>query len=68
VATQRPTQARAGKRIAKSGAAREAEAAPPAAPERQFVDIDSWAVLLEGLMATPEESAPAEERKRGKRG
>src|SRR3954452_2778763 len=35
---------------------------PP--PERRFVDIDPWAVLLEGLMVTPEEE-PAE-RKGGK--
>jgi hypothetical protein len=64
VATQRPTQARAGKRVAKSGAAREAEAAPLAAPERRFVDVDPWAILLEQLMVVPEEE-PAE-RKGGK--
>src|SRR4051812_39824359 len=29
--------------------------------ERRFVDIDPWAVLLEGLMATPEEG-PAERK------
>ena len=28
-------------------------------PERRFVDIDPWAVLLEGLMEVPEEK-PAE--------
>jgi hypothetical protein len=65
VAAEKPTRARAGKRVAKHGAAREAEAAPPAAPERRFVDIDPWAVLLEQLMEVPEEE-PAE-RKGGKR-
>src|SRR3954454_21131835 len=65
VAAQRPTRARAGKRAAKRGTVREAEATPPAAPERRFVDIDPWAVLLEGLMNMPEEE-PAE-RKGGKR-
>jgi hypothetical protein len=34
--------------------------------ERRFVDVDPWAVLLEGLMATPEEE-PAGSRG-GKRG
>ena len=56
---------RVGKRAPKRGAAREAKATPPAAPERRFVDIDPWAVLLEGLMTTPDEE-PAE-RKGGKR-
>ena len=51
--------------MAKRGAAREAEAAPPAAPERRFIGIDPWAVLLEQLMEVPEEE-PAE-RKGGKR-
>jgi hypothetical protein len=51
--------------VAKRGAAREAEAAPPAAPERRFIGIDPWAVLLEQLMEVPEEE-PAE-RKGGKR-
>jgi hypothetical protein len=60
VAAQRPTRARAGKRAAKRGAARESEVAPPAAPERRFVDVDPWAMLLEGLMEMPEEDAPAE--------
>jgi hypothetical protein len=60
VATERPTRARAGKRVAKSGAAREAEAAPPVAPERRFVDIDPWAVLLEQLMEAPDETEQRE--------
>jgi hypothetical protein len=54
-----PTRAKAGKRAAKHGTAHEVQATPLAAPERRFVDIDPWAVLLEGLMATPEEE-PAE--------
>jgi hypothetical protein len=65
VAAQRPTRARAGKRAAKRGTAFEPQATPPAAPERRFVDVDPWAVLLEGLMNMPEEE-PAE-RKGGKR-
>ena len=55
VAAERPTRARAGKRTTKRGAAREAEATPPATPERRFVDIDPWAVLLEQLMEVAEE-------------
>jgi hypothetical protein len=62
VAAERPTRARAGKRAK----ACEAETTPPAAPERRFVDIDPWAVLLEGLMATPEEEPAGS--KGGKRG
>jgi hypothetical protein len=31
------------------------EMTPPPAPERQFVDIDPWAMLLEQLMEIPEE-------------
>ena len=65
MAAEKPTKARAGKRVAKRGAARGAEAAPPAAPERRFIGIDPWAVLLEQLMEVPEEE-PAE-RKGGKR-
>jgi hypothetical protein len=30
--------------------------------ERRFVDVDPWAVLLEGLMEVPEESEPAERK------
>ena len=62
---ERPRGARVGKRAPKRGSAREAEAAPPAAPERRFIDIDPWAVLLEQLMEVPEEE-PAD-RKGGKR-
>ena len=51
--------------MAERGAAREPETTPPTAPEHRFVDIDPWAVLLEGLMNVPEEE-PAE-RKSGKR-
>jgi len=65
VAAQRPTRARTGKRAAKRGVTREVEAVPTAAPERRFVDVDPWAVLLEQLMEVPEEE-PAE-RKGGKR-
>ena len=62
MAAEKPTRVRAGKHVAKRGAAREAEAAP----ERRFIGIDPWAVLLEQLMEVPEEE-PAE-RKGGKGG
>jgi hypothetical protein len=66
VVAQRPTRARAGKRAAKRGTAREPETTPPTAPERRLVDIDSWAVLLEQLMEVPEEEPAG--RKGGKGG
>jgi hypothetical protein len=34
-------------------------------PERRFVDIDPWAVLLEQLMEVPEEGSAAREPERG---
>jgi hypothetical protein len=43
----------------------EAEMEPQSAPERRYVDIDPWAMLLEGLMETPEEEPV--ERTRPKR-
>jgi hypothetical protein len=61
VVAERPTRARPGKRAAKRGTANEVPATPSAVPERRFVDLDPWAVLLEGLMATPEEE-PAEHK------
>jgi len=65
VAAEKPTRVRAGKRAAKRGAAREPEVTSPAAPERRFVDVDPWAMLLEELMNMPEEEPVA--RKRGER-
>ncbi len=62
---QQRSRQRLGQENAWRSAAREAEAAPPAAPERRFIGIDPWAVLLEQLMEVPEEE-PAE-RKGGKR-
>jgi hypothetical protein len=56
VAAERPTRARAGERAAKRSRAREAEATQPP-PERRFVDVDPWAVLLEQLMEVPEEGS-----------
>ena len=38
-------------------------AARPPDRERRFVDVDPWAVLLEGLMQAPEESVPPERKK-----
>ena len=66
MAAEKPTRARAGKRAAKRGGSSEAEAAAPTAPERRFVDIDPWAVLLEQLMEVPEEQPAG--RKGGKGG
>jgi hypothetical protein len=60
VAAKRPTRARSGERAAKRGTTREVQATPSAVPERRFVDVDPWAMLLEGLMEMPEEDAPAE--------
>jgi hypothetical protein len=61
VAAEKPTRTNAGKGTPKRSAARAAEATPVPKPERQFVDIDPWAVLLEGLMEIPEEK-PAERK------
>ena len=58
MAAERPARARPRNRAAKRGMTREVEATPPAVPERRFVDVDPWAVLLEQLMEMPtEESA-----------
>ena len=62
MAAERPTRARAGKRAK----ACEAETTPPAAPERRFVDIDPWAVLLEQLTEMPGEE-PASRKGSGGR-
>ena len=59
VAAQKPTRTRAGKRAAKRGTAPEAGTPSQQVPERRYADVDPWAVLLEGLMETPEEG-PAE--------
>jgi hypothetical protein len=42
------------------------QATPLAAPERGFVDVDPWTVLLEGLMATPEEEPAEHKGRKGK--
>jgi hypothetical protein len=65
VSGEKSARARAGKRTPKRASADAApEPTPPAAPERRFVDIDPWAVLLEQLMEVPEEGPV--ERKGGK--
>jgi hypothetical protein len=56
---------KARKRGAKRDAASKPEQTPPR-PERRFVDIDPWAVLLEQLMEVPEEEPAG--RKDGKGG
>jgi hypothetical protein len=35
-------------------------------PERRFVDVDPWAMLLEGLMTTPEEEPAERKGRKGK--
>ena len=37
------------------GTATEIDTTPQPAPGRRYVDVDPWAMLLEGLMETPEE-------------
>jgi hypothetical protein len=65
VAAERPTRTKAGKR-AKRSAAPGPETTQPPMPDRQFVDIDPWAVLLEGLMDMPEEVLAERKRPKGK--
>ena len=67
VAAERARRAKAGKRT-KRVAAPETETmrTPPSKPERQFVDIDPWAVLLEGLMEIPEEKPVGRKGTKGK--
>ena len=65
VAAERPTRTRVGKHAAKRGATREAETTWPP-PERQFFDIDPWAVLLEQLMEVPGEEPPTGKGTKGK--
>ena len=62
MAPESPTRARAGKR----GATREVQVTPPKVPERRFVDIDPWSVLLEQFMEVPEEEAVERKGRRGK--
>ena len=64
VAAERPTPTKAGKRAPKRSATRAAQPTP--APARQYVDIDPWAVLLEGLMEIPEEKPAERPRAKGK--
>jgi len=65
VEAERATRARTGKRT-KRVATPEAEVLPPAAPARQYVDIDPWAMLLEQLMETPEEKPTKRPGTKGK--
>ena len=55
VTAEKTMRARAGKHAPKRTGAPEAGRTPPLPPERQYVDIDPWAVLLEQLMDIPEE-------------
>ena len=66
MAAERPTRTKAGKGTPKRSAVAAAEPTPASAPTRQYVDIDPWAVLLEGLMEIPEEEPAARTRTKGK--
>ena len=63
MAAGQPTRRKTGRR----GSRRKADDLPaveitsPSAPERQFVDIDPWAMLLEQLME-PAEEEPAKRK------
>ena len=65
MASERPVRRVTGRR----GSGREGSVVPEPEttkePERRYVDIDPWAMLLEGLMETPEEEPV--ERTRPKR-
>ena len=63
----------ASKKVAKHGTAgRDGGAVPEVdtplrpAPERRYVDVDPWAMLLEGLMVVPEEEPVARKRPKKK--
>jgi hypothetical protein len=66
VAAEKPTRTKVGKGTPKRRASCGAETAPAPKPERQFVDIDPWAVLLEGLMEIPAEEPAKRTRTKGK--
>jgi hypothetical protein len=65
VAAEKPKRARAGKRAPRKANASATEATLPER-ERQYVDIDPWAALLEGLMEIPEEKPTERTRAKGK--
>ena len=63
----------ASKKVAKhrtagrdGGTVPEAETPPQPVPERRYVDVDPWAMLLEGLMEVPEEEPVARTRPKKK--
>ena len=68
MAARQPTRRKTGGR----GSRRKAGDLPPAemtslpAPERQFVDIDPWAMLLEQLMEVPDEEPAQRKPESGK--
>ena len=64
VAAEKPNRARVGKRSKRNATPKAATTQPP--PERQFVDIDPWAVLLEQLMEIPEEEPARRKDSKGK--
>jgi hypothetical protein len=64
VTAERPKRARAGKRSKRSAMPEAGTTQPP--PERQFVDIDPWAVLLEQLTEIPEEEPARGKGREGK--
>ena len=64
MAPERPVKRTKAGRTSKrdSGTAPEPETTRRPEPERRYVDVDPWAVLLEQLMEVPEEE-PTERRK-----
>ncbi len=60
---KRTTARRASRRD--GSAAPEQGTAQRPEPERRYVDVDPWAVLLEQLMEVPEEEAPEQRKPRG---
>ena len=60
-AMKRATAGRTSRRGSGAGPERETTRRPE--PERRYVDVDPWAMLLEQLMEMPEERPAEDERK-----
>ena len=66
MAPERPVKRTKAGRASKrddGGAAPEPEMSRRPEPERRYVDVDPWAMLLEQLMEMPEERPAEDERK-----
>jgi hypothetical protein len=66
VAAERPTRTKAGRGTPKRSAMVDAETSLAPTAERRYVDVDPWAMLLEGLMEMPEEEPAARTRPKRK--